>query len=433
MTILLFNEDVLIPATGVLHTHNAGNNGTADLVWGTAAIVPVAGDVSVWSIEADNVSGQTFVPGQTGSIGVRFDPVVAGTYEATLRLPSSDPDGALTVELLAIARDLVSLAPVMAVDPVGTVDFGSVDITTGSKVVAFVVSNPGTGPLIMGTVALTGSSYAKSADGVSGVTIAPGTSQGLYVTLDPATIGTKTGTLTFPATGLSSVVVNLTGVGTTGGPAPTPSLVTRFYLTRQASPVAAISDFGAWAVNTPDPDCLLATARGGPAVSLGPVVPHGGVSGFSSRLGRWVSPPLAAQSHDGAFTAIAIGYRSSYLGSNVTSALRFGIWRVADSSVDWQPILALGAAASPWPDSSNPLPRRFPAGASGAWSTPLDFLSGDRLVVELGFRAFSTSTNGARIRYGGASTDTDLGDWETVQDLARAPWISFVGGILVLP
>lgn len=413
-------------APSLLHV-GVGNDGTGPIDIGVLSIV---GD-SQFTISVDPASNTTLGPGQQVTVKVLLNTATPGTYTATLRVPSSDQDGTLDVALIGVVT--AALTHSMSVAPAGTVDFGSVDKDTGSKVLPFTVTNTGTAPLVMGSVSKTGADYAISADGVSGVTIAPGASQGLYVTFDPTTVGTKTGTLTFPATGVSSVVVNLTGVSTAGAPAPTPTLVPRFYLTRQASPVAAIPDTSGWNSWTSDPDCLLATAKGGPVTSLGQTVNHVGVSGAKERLYRAVSAPMAAQSYSGHFTCLAIAYRSSYLGSNVTSAIRFGIWRVADSSVDWQPVASQGSAVSPWPDSTGPLPRRFPAGASGSWPVTLGFLTGDRLVVELGYRAFSTSSNGARLRYGGASTDTDLGDWETVQDLARAPWISFTGGLLVLP
>jgi hypothetical protein len=329
-----------------------------------------------------------------------------------------------------------ALVTSMSVSPTGTVDFGSVDITTGSTTLPFSVTNTGTAPLVMGTVALAGTGYTKTLDGVSGVTIPTGGTLGLYVVFDPSSIGTKTGTLTFPATGVSSVVVNLTGLATTGGPAPTPTVVTRFYLGRQASPVAAIGSSTGWANQTVDVDHLLGTTRSGPASALSATVNHNGSAGAWHRLGRWVSAPLSAQTLDSTLLCYAIAYRSSALGSTVTSALRFGV-RHSDTTVTWDGIKATGSVSSAWPDSTAPAPRRFPAGAPYVWHVgPLTITNGERLVVELGFRCFNpVETNGARVRYGGATTDTDLEATESpaTVDQTKAPWLDIVSGISVLP
>lgn len=433
LLLVLLNDAAPLAASQLGVT--VGNSGDADIIVGN---IDMTGDTAAFTIVDDPVSGATLAPGAALQIVVEAVTDVAGTYLATLRIPSSDDDGSLTVALLSRVIAVAAVVPGMSVDPTGTVAFGSVDTATGSAVQVFTVSSTGTDDLVCGTVAIGGAgaaSWSKSADGVSGVTIPAGESRSVTLTFNPSSDGAKTATLTFPAAGVTSVVVSMTGTGTTGAPPPSPTTVNRFYFTRQEDAAFAITTAPSqtWQVIAVDPNWVLAPEKGGPAVTYGDTIPHDGVSGHRTRFGLWVSPPLEAQTVTTDYVAYAIGYRSSALGSNVTSALRFALWRAADSTIEWQSIQSMGTAVSPWPDSSNPLPRRFPAGDPFSWSVTLDIEDGDRLIVELGFRAFSTSHNGARIRWGGSSTASDLENTQTAQSLTLAPWIEFTSGLSVKP
>ena len=421
--ILILLNDTAAPLTAGQMSVGIGNRGVADLTIGVLSIV---GD-SEFTIATDPVSNTVLAPGGQRQVVVQLDTTTPGTFAATLRVPSSDPDGELDVSLMGVV--LGALVPGMAVDPTGTIDFGSVDTATGSSDRWVIVSSTGTGPLALGTVTLAGAGYTKPVDAVSGTTLPAGGSNGIQLHFDPASDGTKTGTLTIPATGVSSVVINLTGVGTTAAPPPPPPPATvRWYLTRQASPVGAIGPSPTWADATLDADCLLSPTRGGPAVASSSIVNHSGRSGDSERLGRWVSPPLAAQTVDTVVACYAVAYRSSYLAGVVTSALRFGKL-LAGGGTTWLPLLQMGSAISPWPDSAGRAVRRFPAGS--AWRLTTGIAAGDRLIVELGYRAFSGNVNGCRVLYGGASTGADLIGSETVQDTTLAPWIELVDGLVL--
>lgn len=187
-----------------------GNSATA-----TAALVigsiTLEQDGTAFAIVDDSASGQSLQPGQSRRVVVSFTPTEAGTQEATLRIPSTDPDG--VTEVTFNGTGFVAPAPVVSVDPASWAA-GSAATGSGSPYVDVSVSNTGNAPLTVGTVALAGSSFTKTSDAASGQVIAPGASAAVRVTFTPSTTGAKTGTLTVPSDGGADVVVALTGTGT---------------------------------------------------------------------------------------------------------------------------------------------------------------------------------------------------------------------------
>jgi parallel beta-helix repeat protein len=73
-----------------LQTVNVGNDGTADLTIGTITLG--GSDPSEFSKTSDNCSGQTLVPTQQCSVSIVFQPTSTGGKNATLVIPSNDPD-----------------------------------------------------------------------------------------------------------------------------------------------------------------------------------------------------------------------------------------------------------------------------------------------------------------------------------------------------
>jgi hypothetical protein len=316
---------------------------------------------------------------------------------------------------------------------------GNAYVTGDTNTQLVTVTSTGTGPLTVGTITITGTSFAKSADGATGQVIPAGESESLLLTFDPSSAGAKTGTLTIPNDAGADIVVPLTGTGVADPveppPDPEPIEVSRFYLGRQAAPAGVTIADSSWHRHTVDDDHALTIARGGPPAAWGTTTNL--TLGQKTRLARWIGPPMAAQTVSTTFAATnTAAYRSSALGSQVTSALRFGIWRAATQTMDWQPILSMGYAGEPWRTSDEPLPRRMPEGASFSWTVDLTFLEGDRLVIEGGARGTNlngeTGTAGVRMRWGGESTALDVNTATEVQS-TRASWIEFGIPLLVLP
>ncbi len=544
MTVLLFaHTDVIItpdpPPTGAwsLKLTNAGAGPL------TIGIIELVQSDTDFTIVADSASNQTIPPGQSRSVAVAFAPDV-GAATATLRIPSTDPDG--LTQVVITGTGIASTAPEIAVDPPSWAA-GSVAVAAGRPYKDVTVTNIGDAQMTVGTVSVTGADFVKSLDTASSAIIQPGQSKTFRLTFTPTTTGAKTGSVTIPSDGGADVVVSLTGTGTktltvfptswnagnvqttggtstltavvkstgtvpvtvgtvtvtgtgftkgtdnassqvidpiatetvlvtfdpttstahsgsltvpsdaTGSPVvvalsgtgvadpvvpPTPPTpepddeieVYRFYLGRQAAPSGvSITDSG-WGRHTTDADRALTIAKGGASPSWATTVNL--THGSTARHGRWIGPPMAAQATATSFTCyVTSAYRASVLGANVTSALRFGIWRVATGLVSWQNIMAHSSNVDPWREAEDALPRRVPGGAGATWwFNYAAFEEGDRLVVEVGARGVGPSgiTAGTRIRYGGASTDTDLADSQATADLDGASWISFTDPLYVL-
>lgn len=427
------------PGPGLLPgdlTITVGNlaEATDDLVIGTVSLDPDTGD---FEIVADFVSGATLAPGEQRVVVVRFTPTTEGDHTTTLRVTSSDPDG--TEEIILNGTGLASddFVPGIEVDPPSW-DAGDVEVTDDTAELIVSVTSTGTGDLTVGTVAIAGAAFAKSEDEATGQVIPPGETRTILVTFDPSAEGVATGTLTIPNDAGASVVVDLSG---TGIPVPDeepppdpPYLVERFYLGRQAAPAGLSVTDSSWNRHTPDADNAMTVVKGGSVPVWGSTVNL--THGQRTRLARWWGPPMADQSVLTVFTAVCTAaYRSSVLGEFVTSAIRFGIWRAATETVEWQGgIMGHSGAVEPWHTVDDPTPRRLPSGPPYSWSVDVELEDGDRLVIEAGARGVksTTTTGGVRMRWGGSSTSPDVLGTVDVQ-LSSASWIEFSGGLLVLP
>lgn len=88
-----------VGSTSSLQTLTITSSGTTDLVIGAGATSITGSDAAMFTIDADNCSGQTLSPSQTCSIDVSFAPTSDGEKLATLRVNSNDPASPTTVEL----------------------------------------------------------------------------------------------------------------------------------------------------------------------------------------------------------------------------------------------------------------------------------------------------------------------------------------------
>lgn len=434
MLLILLNEEGA-PLPDNWRRVIATNVGTGNIVVGTASIEQ---DGTEFAIASDTVSGRTLAPGDAGAIVVSCDPPTeTGAITATLRIPSSDPEG--TIEVALDANGIPAPAPGIAVDPPSWVA-GDAYVTGDTSTQLVTVTSTGTGDLTVGTITISGAGFSKSADGATGQVIPPGESRTLLLTFDPASTGAKTGTLTIPSDAGASVVVALTGMGVADPPEPPPDPepyeVSRFYLGRQAAPISLPTTYDdGWFRVTTDVPHAMTVVKGGPAVAYAPNV--NAKSGERSLHATWIGPPMAAQTVTTTFVCyLPEAYRATYLGAYVTSALRFLIWRAATpTAMSFQSILSHSSPVEPWRTTDEALPRRFPAGTDLSWSVTLTFAEGDRLVVQAGCRV-ATGGPGAeavtRVRYGGASTDLDVSTAASAQP-NRASWISFSVPLLVMP
>jgi len=103
--------------------------------------------------------------------------------------------------------------PDISVSP-GSYNFGNIGVQT-TATHTFTISNAGTGNLIVGTIAVSGSDFSLGADNCSGKTVTPSSSCTVQVAFAPATVGSKAATLSIPSNDRdeSTATVALAGTG----------------------------------------------------------------------------------------------------------------------------------------------------------------------------------------------------------------------------
>ncbi|HEC85069.1 MAG TPA: choice-of-anchor D domain-containing protein, partial [Thioploca sp.] len=176
----------------------------------------------------DNCANTTVAAGDTCTIKVTFVPQTEGAKNATLSIPSNDPDTATaTVTLTGNGIAAVVLVPDISVTPTSH-DFGDVEVGD-SLSVTVTIENTGDDNLELGQLNLADTDFAKSNDNCANTTVAAGDTCTIKVTFAPQTEGAKNATLSIPSNDpdTATATVTLTGNGVandvvTPTPAPAP-------------------------------------------------------------------------------------------------------------------------------------------------------------------------------------------------------------------
>lgn len=147
-------------------------------------------------------------------INVTFNPTTTGARSASLSVSSNDPNSPATAALsgTGIGTPAVTLNPT-------SLSFGNQPLQITSSAQNVTLTNSGTGPLTINSIALTGSNsgdYAIS-NNTCGPTLSAGSNCVVSVTFTPTAVGSRTASLTF-STNASTSPDNATLSGT--GQAP---------------------------------------------------------------------------------------------------------------------------------------------------------------------------------------------------------------------
>jgi uncharacterized repeat protein (TIGR01451 family) len=176
------------------------NAGTTNLVVTSAS---ASGD---FNADASGCTSQPIAPNQTCVISVSFSPTATGGRSGTLTIKSnavSSPD--------SVSLSGTGIAPLISVTP-GTLQFGSVPVTSTSAPQTVTVANGGTSDLTVASATASGP-FAVSGDACTGAgAIAPGGTCQIAVVFTPSSAGPAAGTLTVSSDG-GTATVALSGSG----------------------------------------------------------------------------------------------------------------------------------------------------------------------------------------------------------------------------
>ena len=116
------------------------NTGNANLNIGTISITQPASAFSIYSNTCSSTFSNTLAPSQTCSLGIRYSPATTGISNATLSIPSNDPDSStVNVSLSGEGYGLnVWISKVTAVCPSVSVDVTVTDVVNNIPLTSLV-------------------------------------------------------------------------------------------------------------------------------------------------------------------------------------------------------------------------------------------------------------------------------------------------------
>ncbi len=222
----------------------------------TGGLTVTSSDATQFVLGTDNCSTRALAPSDSCTVNVRFHPLTTGTKNATLTV-SGAPGGMATSALTGLGLT----GAVLGIGP-SSHDFGAVLAGAQSGTFNFTVSNSGGAASgALGAAALgSTTNFAITADGCMGMTLAPGANCTVTVRFQPASVGSKSTTLTVMASpgGMDSATVTGTGQSAAALSAP------------------ATQDFGTVTVNASTTANIVVTNTGDVVTSALTVTPPTG-------------------------------------------------------------------------------------------------------------------------------------------------------------
>jgi urease beta subunit len=199
----------LTGATSAPRTITLRNTGTGPLTFGATPFAMTGANAGEFAQTSD--CGATLAVDATCSVSVTFSPGATGARSAALAVTDDAADSPQSVPLSGSG---VPPSPAITVSPT-TVAFGSRLVGSTSSAATVTVSNPGTAPLSIGSIAVEGSEagdFARTTD--CGSSLAVNASCTVSVTFTPGATGARSGSIviTDDAAG-SPHSVGLTGTG----------------------------------------------------------------------------------------------------------------------------------------------------------------------------------------------------------------------------
>lgn len=143
------------------------------------------------------------------NVGIRFRPTSEKDYAGSITITTDEAtNNTITINLNGKGIDSK-----LAVEP-NALDFGEVDTMKLSAPQTFTITNTGTAPATINSIAKTGSAtFSMSVDKTTPFTLAPDSLATVTVTFAPTLVQAETGTITVTASEGSPIDITLTGTG----------------------------------------------------------------------------------------------------------------------------------------------------------------------------------------------------------------------------
>ena len=199
------------------------NSGTANLVLGTLTLAGTnPGD---YVVASNNCNNATVIPNGTCSFSVSFRPTSTGTRTASVSIPSNAAGSPSSVSLTGTGA--APTAPAVTLST-SALTFGSQTTNTTSSAQSVVLTNSGTGSLVLGALTLGGANqgeYVVGPNNCNNATLSPSGTCSFSVSFRPTAIGIRTASVSIPSNAAGSPS-SVSLIGTSIGPlAPGPCTV----------------------------------------------------------------------------------------------------------------------------------------------------------------------------------------------------------------
>jgi hypothetical protein len=211
---------VVMPSTSAAQTVTLTNNTNATIAFTSATFTngtPAAATTD-YAVSANTCAGgipSGVPPANQCTVSVTFKPSVAGVETATLLLTDGD---STSPQSIALTGTGASPVPAVGLAPT-SLAFGNQQLNTTSTAQIVTLTDTGTGPLTINSIAASGD-FAETSTGatacpISPATLAAGANCKISVTFTPTALGARAGTLTITDNAAGNPhTVPLTGTGT---------------------------------------------------------------------------------------------------------------------------------------------------------------------------------------------------------------------------
>ncbi len=193
------------------------NNTSSSITFTSIVVTGVSPASNTDFAKSSDACSPSVAAGTTCTVNVTFTPSVAAAESATLVITAVVTNGGLIstqvfdVNLTGTGSTMV---PGIAFNPT-SLSFGPQALTTTSAAMPVMLTNPGTGPLTINSIAASGDFAQTNNCPASPTTLPASGTCTINVTFTPTVLGTRTGALTFTDNARGSPqTVPLTGTGT---------------------------------------------------------------------------------------------------------------------------------------------------------------------------------------------------------------------------